>query len=132
MLYLLMCLINLFLVLGRSLVKYSKEITICNLLLDTNNTLMEKGFLEAYKNFGFPADSWQRRQAMVYKDIIIVHLRIMPPEMDLHDVKYTILDKFANFGGNYGIFAEITGCSFLPLLNLFIILFKLLISCGRN
>ena len=105
---------------------------ICNLLLDKNNTLMEKGFLEAYKNFGFPADSWQRRQALVYKDIIIVHLRIMPPEMDLHDVKYTILDKFANFGGNYGIFAEITGCSFLPLLNFFIILFKLLTSHGRN
>ena len=33
-------------------------------------------------------------------------------------VIYTTWDKFANFGGNFGIFAEITGVSFLGVLNL--------------
>ena len=31
---------------------------------------------------------------------------------------YTTWDKFANFGGNFGIFAEITGVTFLGVLNL--------------
>ena len=31
---------------------------------------------------------------------------------------YTTWDKFANFGGNFGIFAEITGVTFLGMLNL--------------
>ena len=33
-------------------------------------------------------------------------------------VIYTTWDKFANFGGNFGIFAEITGVTFLGVLNL--------------
>ena len=43
---------------------------------------------------------------------------MMKPKIDVLDVKYSIWDKFANVGGNFGIFAEIVGCSFLGLLNL--------------
>ena len=58
--------------------------------------------------------------------MIIVHLRFLPPEIDYVDVTYSIWDKFANFGGNFGIFAEITGASFLGMLNLFILIMKLI------
>ena len=61
-------------------------------------------------------------------DVVIVHWRILKPEVNVVDAKYSILDKFANFGGNFGIFAEITGCSFLGIMNFLILLFKLTVS----
>lgn len=46
---------------------------------------------------------------------------------------HTTWDKFANFGGNFGIFAEITGVTFLGMLNLaFLFSAKVLEICkGR-
>ena len=58
-------------------------------------------------------------------DLVIIHWRILKPQINVVDAKYTLLDKFANFGGNFGIFAEITGCSFLGMLNFLILLCKL-------
>ena len=66
------------------------------------------------------------------EDLIIVHLRILKPEIKVIDAKYSTMDKFANFGGNFGIFAEITGCSFLGMLNFLILLFKLIFSPRTN
>ena len=54
--------------------------------------------------------------------------RVLKPEIKVIDAKYSTLDKFANFGGNFGIFAEITGCSFLGMVNFLILLFKLIFS----
>ena len=62
------------------------------------------------------------------KDLVIIHFRILEPEINVIDAKYSIDDKIANFGGNFGIFAEITGCSFLGMLNFLILLFKLFFS----
>ena len=67
-----------------------------------------------------------------FNDLIIIHLRFLDPEIDLVSLRYSVLDKFANFGGNFGIFAEITGCSFLGMLNFIILLFKILFSCKRH
>ena len=64
----------------------------------------------------------------MYKDLIIIHLQFMQPKFNLIDVKQTTLDKFANFGGNFGIFAEITGVSFLGILNFFILFAKIIFS----
>ena len=58
------------------------------------------------------------------QDVIVVHLRFLQPKVDEISPKYSVMDKFANFGGNYGIFAELTGCSFIVVLNFFLILFK--------
>ena len=55
----------------------------------------------------------------------IVTLNFYPPEIDIVDVQYTFWDKFAAFGGNYGIFAEITGISFLGVLNFTLLIVKL-------
>ena len=57
--------------------------------------------------------------------LIIVHLRYLQPQIDYIDVTYSTWDKFANFGGNFGIFAEITGCTFLGMLNFIILVIKL-------
>ena len=52
-------------------------------------------------------------------------MKFMAPEVDLVDVKYTLMDKMAAFGGNFGIFAEITGLSLLGFLNILILLLKI-------
>ena len=67
-----------------------------------------------------------------FKEAIIVEIIFLKPEMKIIDVKYSIFDKFANFGGNFGIFAEITGCSFLGMLNFIILFIKLLFFCCNN
>ena len=59
------------------------------------------------------------------RTMIIVHFRYIEPEMDYVDLTYTVWDKFANLGGNFGIFAEITGISFLGMLNAVILILKL-------
>ena len=48
-----------------------------------------------------------KRHSEMADDLIIVHIRILKPEIDILDVKYTIFDKLANFGGNFGIFSEL-------------------------
>ena len=78
----------------------------------------------AYNSVSCFADFIKTRSKMV-NDMIIVHLTVLKPEVDIIDVKYTTADQFAKFGGNFGIFAQITGCSFLVLLNIFILMFKL-------
>ena len=65
-------------------------------------------------------------------DLVIIHWRILKPQINVVDAKYTLLDKFANFGGNFGIFAEITGCSFLGMLNFLILLCKLTLFRCQN
>lgn len=60
----------------------------------------------------------------LYKEMIIVHLRFLPPKISLIDAKYTLMDQFANFGGKFGIFAQLTGCSFLGLLNIIFLIIK--------
>ena len=71
--------------------------------------------------------SFMYERAKMAKDLVIIHWRILEPEIKLIDAKYSVLDKFANFGGNFGIFAEITGCSFLGMVNFLILLLKLVL-----
>ena len=64
----------------------------------------------------------------MFLDMIIVHLNFRQPEIDKINAKYTWLDNFAQFGGNFGIFAELTGCTFLGLLNICFFMIKRLFS----
>ena len=98
----------------------------CNFLMDINNTLIDKGYKMLIADLS--GKKFEKLQVELQKHLIIVHLKFGQPKMYLNDAKYTLLDKFANFGGNFGIFAEITGCSFLGLLNIFILAMKLLFS----
>ena len=97
--------------------------------MDINNTLadpeMKKSWIvtdasgEYYK--------YQTKRYEMYNDLIIIHLNFMQPQFNQIDVKQTTMDKFANFGGNFGIFAEITGVSFLGILNFLILFFKIIV-----
>ena len=70
--------------------------------------------------------SFQRSQ--MYQNAIIVHLNFLKPDIVLLDVKYSLLDKLANFGGKFGIFAQLTGCSLLGILNIFVVVIKCVFS----
>ena len=100
--------------------------TFCNFMMDINNTLIDRGYKTLITEFS--GKKFEKLRVELQKHLIIIHLKFGQPKMFLNDAKYTLLDKFANFGGNFGIFAEITGCSFLGLLNLFILAMKLLFS----
>ena len=65
------------------------------------------------------------------RDLVIVHFRIMEPKIDVIDAKYSTFDKIASFGGKFGIFTQITGCSFLVMLKFLILLFKLIFSPSK-
>ena len=100
----------------------------CDFLLKSNGTkVIDQGLANAYDTLRIVLTShslYNISRVKMLRDMVIVHLRILKPDVQLIDAKYTVLDKFANFG----IFAEITGCSFLGILNFFIILFKLIFS----
>ena len=77
-------------------------------------------FYSALGNTEGLKSNWEfMRKSNMHDWSIIIHLRFLKPDMDYTDVIYTTWDKFANFGGNFGIFAEITGVTFLGVLNLF-------------
>ena len=101
----------------------------CDFIMDYNFTIREIGLKNALQNMKFddkPGDILTK-----FRDFIIVHLRFMKPEINIIDSKYKITDKIGNFGGIFGIFSQITGCSLLALLNLFLFGFKLLLSSRR-
>ena len=102
------------------------------LIMDKNNSLADLGLKEYWNVFASEKHKYEATRRDIYYDLIIVHLRFMQPEFNQIDVKQTTMDKFANFGGNFGIFAEITGVSFLGILNLCILLIKILFKMASQ
>ena len=79
----------------------------------------------------FKQTLWPAANQMAYNffnNTIIVRLQYKSSEIEFTklDVRTTTTDKIANFGGTFGIWAELTGCSLLGLINLLIISFKLI------
>ena len=96
--------------------------TFCEVIMDYNFTLSDKALhnsLFATQHDNKPEDILNK-----FRDHIIIHIRFLKPQVDSNDSKYTIIDKFTNFGGIFGIFSQLTGCSLLVLLNLMILLVK--------
>ena len=62
----------------------------------------------------------------IENNIIIMRLKFKSSvvKTTVSDVRTTITDKIANLGGTYGIWAELTGCSLLGIINLIILWFK--------
>ena len=94
-----------------------------------NNTLVEEGFKRGINSFfrRGSSENYNNLRKDFVDDLIVVHINFQKPEITALDLKYSIDDKLANFGGSFGIFAELTGCSFLGFLNIFIISLKILI-----
>ena len=100
---------------------------------DENNTFIDKGYENAYNSLFLTTMSkyyggYKFQRAKIYQYAIIVHLKFMQPKINEIGIKYTLMDKLALFGGNFGIFETITGCSLLGIINLMILIIKYLFS----
>ena len=88
------------------------------------NYLIDNGLNNSFQVLKLAMHGYEYERFRMARDTVVVHYKIKKPDIQVIDAKYSILDKFANFGGNFGIFAEITGCSFLGMVNFLILLFK--------
>ena len=68
------------------------------------------------------------------ENIIIVHLQYPSSDVDITvlDSRYSFSDKLANFGGVFGMWAELTGFSLLGIINVCLIVLKLLLGRLKN
>ena len=103
----------------------------CDYFLDINYTIIDKGIRNAFESipdFKGHTKDFMASNFVKYEDLIVIHLKILQPNINVIDVRYTLSDKIAKFGSNFGIFAQITGCSLLAILNIIVIFFKCLFS----
>ena len=87
-------------------------------IMDSNDTLYDKGLKNAFK-------ITKRDHELMYGSLILVHLRFKDPFVFAISPKYSVGDLIANFGGQFGLFEQVTGASFLGLVYIFILLLKL-------
>ena len=69
------------------------------------------------------------------QNMIIIKLQFKSPEVELTvlDSRSTVSDKIAKLGGTFGIWAQLTGCTLLVLINVFVIIMKLGFKvCGNR
>ena len=97
---------------------------------DVNGTIVDKGLQNAYSNFYQDFD--ENYALDKYAGFIVVHLNFKEPKVMIISPKYSVFDMIGNFGGQFGLFEQITGASFLGILNLIILLIKLICPTGRN
>ena len=102
--------------------------SLCDYLLDQNNTLVEASL----KNSEFIDIAKQAE--ILAQNVIVVHLTFPSSKVDrmVLDSKYTFSDKISAFGGTFGVWAELTGFSFLGILNIFLIVLKLFFGRFSN
>ena len=119
--------------------------TWCEYIKDINDSLSPRLLKEALwptdhgtnpmiDGMGYRRNSTLFKMAQTFfNNTIIVRLRYKSSKIEFTklDVRTTATDKIANFGGTFGIWAELTGCSLLGMINLLIISFKLLFR-SRN
>ena len=101
--------------------------------MDKDNVLMELAIKNiTWKDesdyYRITAGKRYRRMQTLMKSTIIVRLSYKSSMVDMKTLgaRTTFSDKIANLGGTFGIWAELTGCSLLGLINLFILICKLL------
>ena len=107
-------------------------------MADINNTFSHSFMREAIRPSKYYVKSGKRGTSSHFQtakdlteSLIIVRLQYKSSEVEMNklEVRTTITDKIANLGGTYGIWAELTGCSLLGIINLIIISCKLLLKC---
>ena len=102
-----------------------------NFLSDKNQTILDQGLRNAIKALidGTANGQFEEDYPVAkYQDLIVVHLRFLQPRINIVDTKYTLSDLIAGFGGKFGIFAQLTGWSFLGILNFLMLILKLTVS----
>ena len=108
----------------RSSYECSGSKALCEYLMDYNNTLMEASM----KN---PIMFNISKQAEILaKNIIIVHMKFPSSKVDMTilESRYALSDQIANIGGIFGVWVELTGFSFLGIINVFLIVLKVMLG----
>ena len=101
-------------------------------IMDENRTLFDQGFRNVYDSFKSKGDYNRRVPEKSFDgEWIVVHLEFKEPEIQIISPKYSFFDMVGNFGGQFGLFEQVTGASFLGIINLILILIKLLFSSRR-
>ena len=113
---------------GRSLdIGGMKELA--ELLMDKNHTLNDENLKIIYNSLiTNNKHCFEMVQQKRGQKLITVNLRFLKPRITRIDLKYSLLDKVANFGGKFGLFAQLTGCSLLAIFKIILIVFKTLFS----
>ena len=68
------------------------------------------------------------------ENVIIVHLKYPSSQVDITvlESRYSLSEKIANFGGMFGIWAELTGFSLLGIINICLIFLKIILEGLKN
>ena len=102
-------------------------------VMDENRTMVDQGFRNVYDSFKSKGEyDRQVIERSFEEEWIVVHLQFKDPEIQIISPKYSFFDMVGNFGGQFGLFEQVTGASFLGMINLIIILIKLLICSSRS
>ena len=92
--------------------------------MDTNHTLMEASLKDPMM--------WNisKQAEILAKNIIIVHMKFPSSKVDVTilESRYALSDQIANIGGIFGVWAELTGFSFLGIINVFLIVLKVMLG----
>ena len=99
---------------------------ICEYILDKENKFLEP----LINNITWPPNSeestiYQKIKALS-KNLIVIHITYKTNDVELTvlDSRTTFSDKIAKFGGTFGLWAQLTGCSLIVLINLCVIFLK--------
>ena len=121
--------INLFTIYSRTLCIGSN--ILCEFITDINGTFLDKNLKlliwpHTIQNGKVKSSIYKRVQAFA-ANYIIVRLKFESSnvEMTVLDSRSTFSDKIAKLGGTFGIWVQLTGCTLLVLINVFVVLFKL-------
>ena len=111
----------------------------CEYAMDRNETFLDqevKQFLWPYSEelHGFGTSTTYKRMITMSKKMIVVKLSFKSPNVDMTvlDARTTLSDKIANFGGTFGIWAELTGFSLLGIINVIILMVKIFLNYLRH
>ena len=109
----------------------------CEFALDKNDSFMSyeiKKLLWPHseeKTINLETSTAYKRLRAISEKMIVVKLYFKTPNIEstVLDSRTTLSDKIANFGGTFGIWAELTGVSLLGIINLILLLMKLIFHC---
>ena len=115
------------------------SLSMCEFIQDPNDAISDYYLKEAiwpnsYDSSGTRINSTFFKMAKTFMSkAIIVRLKYKEAEVELTklDVRTTTTAKIANFGGTFGIWSELTGCSLLGIINLIIITFKVILHARK-
>ena len=97
-------------------------------LSDKGNKIMDSHLKNITAGNSNTNGQFRKKITNMNKNMIVVDLKYQSSNVDVTklDVRYSLSDKIANFGGTFGIWAELTRFYLLGIINIFIISFKLL------